>query len=298
MKKMVSVIIPTYKRADMLCRAVESVLNQSYLNTQVIVVDDNNPETQWRSMTSKMMQKYADNARVKYVCHERNKNGAAARNTGIQNADGELLCFLDDDDIFMPTKIAEQVAYLEAHPEYHAVCCGFTRNGRTELPTKAGDLRYEYLSGDLSLWTDTIMIWKEDAIKCGGWDTSLKRHQEAGFLLRYMQNGGRIGALPKDLVFLDTSDRSNEPENPVVNEQYTLVYLSAYESVIQDISMNDPKKRKAIYVHRYRSILLSYLKAADYTGAVSFYVRKCLRYPLSFPVAMVEYTFRRLFIGN
>ena len=293
-EKLVSVIIPTYKRADMLCRAIDSVLNQTYKEVQIVVVDDNNPDTEFRYLTQKLMERYSENSKVKYICHESNKNGAVARNTGIENSDGEMLCFLDDDDYFMPSKIEEQVRYLERHPQYHAVYCGFTRDGKTELPKLEGNLCYEYLSGDVSLWTDTIMIRKEDAIACGGWDTSLKRHQEAGFLLRYMDCGGKIGVVSKNLVFLDVSDRSNEPENPQINEKYTLFYLQSYEYIIEKISLEDKKNRKKIYLHRYRGILLHYLKARDIKGACSFYVRKCLNYPFSFNISMVGYVFTKL----
>ena len=105
---LVSVIIPTYKRSDMLPRAIASVLGQTYQNIQVVVVDDNNPDTEWRETTSKKMEAYADDSRVKYVCHEQNMNGSVARNTGIHESDGDIVCFLDDDDWFLPTKIEKQ----------------------------------------------------------------------------------------------------------------------------------------------------------------------------------------------
>src|SRR5699024_12399636 len=94
----VSVIMPTYKRADMLERAINSVLNQTYNDVELIVVDDNNPNTVYRKETSKVMKKYKNYNRVRYIKHERNMNGAVARNTGIFYSTGELITFLDDDD--------------------------------------------------------------------------------------------------------------------------------------------------------------------------------------------------------
>ena len=100
----VSVIIPTYKRPDSLDRAINSVLGQTYPYVEVIVVDDNNPDTEGRRQTEAKMASFADNLRVKYVKHEQNKNGAAARNSGAKASTGDFIAFLDDDDEFLPKK--------------------------------------------------------------------------------------------------------------------------------------------------------------------------------------------------
>ena len=95
---LVSVIIPTYKRPDYLDRAIDSVLNQTYNNIEIIVVDDNNPNTEGRERTEKIMRRYENNPHVIYIKHEYNKNGSAARNTGFKASHGVYLAFLDDDD--------------------------------------------------------------------------------------------------------------------------------------------------------------------------------------------------------
>ncbi|MGG6496129.1 UNVERIFIED_CONTAM: glycosyltransferase family 2 protein, partial [Bacteroidetes bacterium 56_B9] len=88
---------------------------------EVIVVDDNNPEMPARKRTELLMQQYAENAKVKYIKHEHNKNGAAARNTGIQIAKGEYIAFLDDDDEYYKNRIRICVDTLSENPEYDAV---------------------------------------------------------------------------------------------------------------------------------------------------------------------------------
>ena len=114
----VSVIIPTYGGSDSLIRAVESVLAQSYCSFDVIVVDDNNPNTRARKQTELMMQRYTQDSRVIYIKHEHNKNGAAARNTGAKFSESKYLCLLDDDDIFLTNRLLYQVEFLENNPEY------------------------------------------------------------------------------------------------------------------------------------------------------------------------------------
>ena len=80
------------------------MLNQTYDNIEVIVVDDNGQGTEHQLLTEKAMEKYADNPKVQYIPHKVNKNGSCARNTGIRASKGEFLGFLDDDDVFLPEK--------------------------------------------------------------------------------------------------------------------------------------------------------------------------------------------------
>lgn len=121
MGELVSVIIPSFKSDESLIIAINSVLNQTYQDIEVIVVDDNNPYSDARKITEKNMNRYMLDERVKYVKHEKNKNGAAARNTGIRLAQGEYLTFLDDDDVFMPLRIQKCVDELSTDTNYSAV---------------------------------------------------------------------------------------------------------------------------------------------------------------------------------
>src|SRR5690554_1142633 len=102
---LVSVIIPTYGRPSHLLRAVHSVLNSCYKLIEVIVVDDNDPSSKFRSDTEYLMEKFSDFQNVIYLKHDKNKNGAAARNTGLKYCAGKYVCFLDDDDEFLPKKL-------------------------------------------------------------------------------------------------------------------------------------------------------------------------------------------------
>jgi glycosyltransferase involved in cell wall biosynthesis len=101
---LVSAIIPTYNRSNIVCEAVESVLQQTYTNIEVIVVDDGSTDD-----TQARLRPYGN--RIRVVAQE-NVGPAAARNHGIAVSQGELIAFLDSDDIWLPTKIARQVSLL------------------------------------------------------------------------------------------------------------------------------------------------------------------------------------------
>lgn len=279
---LVSVIIPTYKRSDYLVKAIESVLIQSYSNIEVIIVDDNDPNSEYRKQNEELLKRYEGNKKIKYIKHEKNMNGSVARNTGIRESNGEIITFLDDDDTYNFNKVQKEVEYLLKNEEYKAVYCGWDRGNKIVIPTKRGDLTYEILSGDNIVYTNTIMMWKEIAVKCGGWNETFRRHQEASFLLNYFKCGEKIGVVSENLVLYDISDRTNAPSNAKKNEEYTLHFLDTYQNEIEKCVRNGKKMRDQIYIHRYRGIFLNYIKNRDFYGAFSFYFRKCLRYNFRF----------------
>jgi glycosyltransferase involved in cell wall biosynthesis len=109
MNSLVSVIIPTYKRSDYILRAINSVLNQTYKNIEIIIVDDNESEDEYSRITQKLLKELIDSKKIIYVKHNTNKGISAARNTGIKNSKGEYIAFLDDDDEFISNKTEIQL---------------------------------------------------------------------------------------------------------------------------------------------------------------------------------------------
>ena len=100
----VSVIIPTYNRADMVGDAIQSVIDQTYHSWELIIVDDGSQDN-----TSEVVAQFSD-PRIRYIYQE-NKKLPAARNTGIRASSGEYLVFLDSDDLFMPDKLRAQESF-------------------------------------------------------------------------------------------------------------------------------------------------------------------------------------------
>ena len=106
----VSVIIPTYNRCNVLERAIQSLLNQTFQDFELFIVDDHSSDDTHKVVAA------IDDARIKYIRHESNKGAAAARNTGIRNTSCEYIAFLDDDDEWLPEKLGLQLALLESSP--------------------------------------------------------------------------------------------------------------------------------------------------------------------------------------
>ena len=107
----VSLIIATYNRADLLPRAVNSVLSQTCDDYEIIIVDDCSPDN-----TPEIVREFSD-PRIRAIRHQTNRGAAAARNTGIAQARGEYIAFLDDDDECTPNRLADQVSVLDSNPD-------------------------------------------------------------------------------------------------------------------------------------------------------------------------------------
>lgn len=107
--KKVSIIIPTYNVEKYIADTVESVLAQTYSNFELLIIDDESPD---RSV--EICQQFND-PRIKII-HQKNQGLAGARNTGIRNASGDYIAFLDGDDLWEPEKLAKHVAHLEQSP--------------------------------------------------------------------------------------------------------------------------------------------------------------------------------------
>ena len=292
--ELVSVIIPSYKRSEMLPRAVKSVLAQTYKNIEVIVVDDNDPDSLWRRDTEKIMSQFKNNHQVKYICHEKNKNGSVARNTGIKNASGSIIAFLDDDDEYLPTKIEKQVSFLLEHPEYRAVYSGWIRANKKIIPTHQGDLSYDILSGNNIIYTNVIMMWKKCAEEFGGWDESFNRNQEAAFLLRYFDAGYKIGVVSEALVLFDITDRSNVAANSIVNAKQMMQLINSYTKAMDRCERTKKGSRKRIICSRKKGILLSYLKVKKYKEATEVLFEMLGQYPGCFCLTMLKYGIKRI----
>ena len=291
--KTVSVIIPTYKRSKYIARTIESVLSQTYNNIEIIVVDDNNGEDEYRAKTRATIKKYIESGKIKYICHDRNMGGCAARNTGLKESSGDYVCYLDDDDFLYKEKIKEQVNFLEKHKEIDIVYCFRKIGNLIHAPNITGDISYCLLSGDSIIITIMLMIRKKNADKVK-WNLNLKRNQEAGYLLDLINKANcRVGRIDKVLCESDTSDRSNAL-NPKKNEKEMLNYLKQYEYVIERLAQKDKRVKKKIYSHRYYGIFLQYIKTKHFKDAIRILIKAEINCFSEFNKHILRYTIKKI----
>lgn len=244
----VSVVIPTYNRARLLHRSIESVLDQTYTDFELIVVDDGSTDH-----THAVVQSY-DDSRISYIAHDENRGASAARNTGIDHAEGEYIAFLDSDDEWRPTKIEQQVTELQSRPpEWVAVYTGVELiNNHSQLLTsiwkKFGWLRMQQTEGEEGglelikailkdeLHTSagsTLLVKREVVDAVDGFDESFDRFQDPEFLIRVLRHG-KLAYLDETLVRRYDTGR---PAAAAI-EQSDRRYLTKFADTVRELERN------------------------------------------------------------
>ncbi len=266
---LVSIIIPTYKRPTTLDRAIDSVLNQTYPNVEIVVVDDNNPNTEGRKLTEDKMAPYARNERVIYIKHEHNKNGSAARNTGARASKGEYIGFLDDDDVFLPRKIESQVDKLNSLSDDWGCCYNnyYTQKAGEKsvrvMEHREGDLYLEALKNNICVNAGSnLLIRRKYFDMINGFDESFKRSQDHEFLVRLLK--------VCKIAYVEESGLVYSIGTTNVTYDYDAVmahYLNAFKNDIEALPDKDKKK---VYENIHRLRFFHRLRSQhDFKGAMS-----------------------------
>lgn len=182
----VSVILPTYNRAETLGRAIKSVLDQTFGDFELIIVDDGSTDN-----TAEVVNSFRD-PRVRYVRLETNRGAAAARNMGIKLARGDYIAFQDSDDEWLPEKLAKQMkVFAHAPAEVGVVYTGFWRiegSKRTYIPSatvrrKEGNIHKELLKGNF-VTTQAAVVKMECFDRAGLLAEELPRLQDWELFIR------------------------------------------------------------------------------------------------------------------
>lgn len=239
MKKLVSVIIPTYGRAELLNIAIDSVLEQSYQNIEIIVVDDNPADSQERILTEKIMERYDSAGRVKYCKHQINKGGCAARNTGIKSAEGEYIAFLDDDDRYLPSYIEKMVKRLEETSSSvvylsRAYCDDGKRIYTSVMPEKSypeGHIFEAVLKGECMI-SIFFMASKMILEREGMFDEKLKGYQDCDVWFRLVRSEKVVAMNDAEAIFV-RDNRERITINPDKRERDLEIFIQKWEKELR-----------------------------------------------------------------
>ncbi len=212
----VSVVIPAYNYGRYVVDAVESAFAQTHAPLEVIVVDDGSTDD-----TRERLRPYA--SRIRLV-HQENRGAAAALNRGIQLAQGEWIAWLSADDAFLPTKLEDQLAHAQRHPEDRLIYtdwCSVDAQGRVTQMYRLPSLprrelvsflfRYCAINGSTTLIRrecfQTHGLFAEDLRQAHDWDMWLRLARDYPFghvpkvLLRYRWHGANLSAQADALAY-------------------------------------------------------------------------------------------------
>jgi glycosyltransferase involved in cell wall biosynthesis len=181
----VSVIIPTHHRPELLARAIRSALQQTLRDLEVLVVDDG------PSKPAEDIVRQFGESRLRYLRHDRSRGAGAARNTGLRGARGEFVAFLDDDDTWLPAKLESQLAqFAKGNADVGVVYCSSLKysdiSKRVISESRARPLRnghVDFLKSTL-FGTSVPLIRRRCLDDVGGFDESLPGTQDRDLWIR------------------------------------------------------------------------------------------------------------------
>ncbi len=279
---LVSIIIPSWNTARYVREAVDSALAQIYPNCEIIVVDDGSTDD-----TKAVLEPYINAKKITYI-YQANAGLSSARNTGIKASKGEFIALLDSDDVFLPEKIAEQIAYLTAHPSCDVSYCNLYHfwDGESTLLR----LNYEYYSGEevlphllaMNFIAPLSVVLRRSVIeRFGMFDENLKRSEDLEFWLRLAHGGARFEFLSKRLAKLrmrKTANLQGVESQPKVKETMLEVLERLNAKMTPEERMRVDMRRQR---RRYRLNLgLAYLMNARRAEAKPHITSAFAEYPL------------------
>lgn len=233
-KSLVSIIIPCYNDAIYIEQSVQSALNQTYSNIEVIVVDDGS-DTATKAVLKKIEPK------ITQLITQTNRGQSTARNVGIQNAKGEFIVVLDSDDFFEPTFCTKAITEIQNESVKIVSCYGniFYRNGHAELYQPSGGALSEFLYSNCVF--GSVFFRKESWLLAGGYDQDMRKgFEDWEFYIRLLKNGGTAHII-KECLFnyrrRNNSTTAIANRNIYTNWQYILtknknLYIDNYERTI------------------------------------------------------------------
>jgi glycosyltransferase involved in cell wall biosynthesis len=199
---LVSVIIPAYNCAPYISETLDSVLNQSFQNYEIVVVNDGSEDT---AELKHVLESYG--SRIRYIEGE-NRGPAAARNTGVRETKGEFLAFLDSDDIWFADFIAEQLRFFDENPSADMVCADCVFFGAGELqgrswqsldPIEPPVTFEKILPTHGGAFASFSLLRRSIVEKAGLFDERLRVCEDYNYWLRLLHLGGKLAYSSKIL---------------------------------------------------------------------------------------------------
>jgi len=265
-KPLISVIIPTYNRAYILPRAIESVLNQTFKNIEIIIVDDGSTDE-----TPYLVSKYP----LIYV-RKPHKGVSHTRNIGILKAKGELVAFLDSDDAFVPEKLEKQLKFFEKYPHYKIVQTdeiwykGNRRINPKKIHKKAEGWFFDKAIKLCVVSISTVLIKKEVFDEIGFFDEAFPVCEDYEFWLRVSLKMP-IGLI-KECLVIKSGGRSDQLSAMKGLDYYrTLALLKIFNNYQKDLKL---EQKLLLYTEAKKKFEIFYLGALKHGNLEKAYKLK------------------------
>lgn len=272
--ELISVIIPTFKRPDRLDRALLSVLNQTYENFEVLIINDDSNNLELEVI----INKYKDQ-RVRLFNNERKKGANGARNTGILNAKGKYLAFLDDDDEWLPIYLRTQHEKIFNSEENTGLVYGSyllqTKNKWTPVKqNKSGDVFIAYLLDKFSIGASSNIFIKSTIIKTVGlWNEELQRQQDIEFLIRVFIKYNTL--FNENIVLKVYGHNAPDPEKAFRERE---IFFDIVKDHVESLKAKD---RKHFLSNHYRRQVTHLLNMGFYRKATNYWIKGFTNRPIS-----------------
>lgn len=233
----VSVVIPAYNSAEYICETIDSVLAQKFREHEIIIVNDGSPDT--KAFEAAIRTRLEDIIYIK----QRNAGAGVARNTAIEHARGEIIAFLDADDVWLPDYLASQYVFLGRHALDMVYCdaqlfgmSSAYRQTYMETAPSEGEADFNnILDFKCNVITSGTMARKAAIIDAGMFETERVRAHDFHLWLRMAKNGAKIGYQRKALLKyrVSTSGLSGDAVSRVERE------IDALERVRRTIELDE-----------------------------------------------------------
>ena len=268
--EMVTAVIPTYERAATIGRAIQSVLDQSHDDLEVVVVDDASVDK-----TADVVDAF-ESDKVRYVRLEQNVGGGGARNVGIEHARGEYVAFLDSDDVWMPSHLEDSLRVLRGEALDGVLSSFCVDRGSGPVPFlcqrfSPGTSMVDYIlgSGGGDPRSSTMMF-KREAVSAIRFDPLLRKHQDWDLAIRF-SDAFRLGVKhsPSVIMNVEREDRMSARANPEATQVFLDRHISSAKAptaartytVLMRRALFDGGERLAY--ERYRKYAWTYVGAAS-----------------------------------
>ena len=276
----VSVIIPTYNRSYFIKDAVESVLNQTYQDFELIVIDDGSTDK-----TKEVLASYED--KLRYI-YQDNQGRSAARNHGIKLARGEYIAFLDSDDIWFPDKLARQVPILESAPPDIILVHGYKYMVDNNLQpisgweaklrclyaqAEKGEETYENYLRAACIFTSTILLRRIAVIEIGGYDASLQGQEDLDLYLRLLLKGYNF-AFISDPPLIKYRLHGDNIDKKRCNYSYLQVYEKHLNECLKLETEQKISKAKNLL---YQALAKTHYRLGNYPQSRNYWQHACTK---------------------